>query len=117
LFRHAHRALRRGSDQSAHGVEHLFLLIDQLETLTQGIAIERAAIDRLETLDESLQRGCHERKPVRLHEFTPTIPAELPPARWQIASTRMVDLEEFGTECFGPQLEDAVNAVAREPRA
>ena len=29
----------------------------------------------------------------------------------------LIDLEEFGTECFRPQLEDPVNTVAREPGA
>src|SRR5688500_12431839 len=43
------------------------------------------------------------------------MPPELPPTGRQVAGAGMIDLEEFGAECFGPQLKDAVNTVAREP--
>src|SRR5688500_3717941 len=43
------------------------------------------------------------------------MPPELPPTGRQVAGAGMIDLEEFGAECFGPQLKDALNTVAREP--
>ena len=115
LLGHPHRALRRGGDQAPHRVEDLLLLIHLLQPLAQRVAIEPPSADRLEPLDEPLQRRDDEREPMRLDQLAPPMPAEFPPARRQIAGARMIDLEEFGAECLRPQAKDAMNAVAGEP--
>src|SRR5688572_12447432 len=45
------------------------------------------------------------------------MPPEFPPACRQVAGARMIDLEQLGAECLGPQREDSMNAIAGEAGA
>src|SRR5262245_49609892 len=85
--------------------------------MPQRVAVEPTTANCFESLDESLECRDDECEPVWLDEFAPAMPSQFPPVRRQIGGARMIDLEELGAECRGPQREHTMDAVAGEPRA
>src|SRR5690242_16795738 len=112
LLGHTDGRRGRGCDEPSRRVEYFLLPIDAGQALAQSIPVEAPLADRFQPLDEPLERRRDELQPVGLDELSPAMPRELPPAWRQRARPGVLDLEELGAERFGPEREDAMNAVA-----